>query len=279
VLEGRLANRVALISGVARGQGRSHAVRLASEGAHIIGFDLPGASPHAGYPMATKDDLAETVRMVEAAGGRIVAGAADVRDASAVQAVVDRGIEALGPVHIVVANAGIISPGKPFWKISEEQWNDVIDVNLTGVWRTVKSAIPSMLSAGKGGSVILIASAAAQRGPMGIADYISAKSGLLGMMRTMARELARHEIRVNSILPGNVNTDLIHNDAMYRQFRPELENPVLADVEPLFRRTQLMKRPWAEVDDISNAVAFLASDEARNITSVELPVDLGGILK
>lgn len=279
MLEGRLANRVALISGVARGQGRSHAVRLASEGAHIIGFDLPGASPHAGYPMATKDDLAETVRMVEAAGGRIVAGAADVRDASAVQAVVDRGIEVLGPVHVVVANAGIISPGKPFWKISEEQWNDVIDVNLTGVWRTVKSAIPSMLSAGKGGSVILIASAAAQRGPMGIADYISAKSGLLGMMRTMARELARHDIRVNSILPGNVNTDLIHNDAMYRQFRPELENPVLADVEPLFRRTQLMKRPWAEVDDISNAVAFLASDEARNITSVELPVDLGGILK
>jgi SDR family mycofactocin-dependent oxidoreductase len=276
---GRLENRVALISGVARGQGRSHAVRLASEGAHIIGFDLPGPSPHVGYPLATKEDLAETVRLVEAVGGRIVAGTADVRDGQAVQAVVDRGIDALGPVNVVVANAGIISPGKPFWKISEEQWNDVIDVNLTGVWRTVKAAVPSMLSAGNGGSVILIASAAAVRGPMGIADYISAKSGLLGMMRTMARELARHDIRVNSILPGNVSTDLIHNDAMYRQFRPELENPTIEDVEPHFRRTMLLRRPWAEVQDISNAVAFLASDESRNITSIEFPVDLGGILK
>jgi (+)-trans-carveol dehydrogenase len=229
--------------------------------------------------MATKDDLAETVRLVEAAGGRIVAGAADVRDGQAVQAVVDRGIEALGPVNVVVANAGIISPGKSFWKISEEQWNDVIDVNLTGVWRTVKAAVPSMLGAGKGGSIILIASAAAMRGPTGIADYISAKSGLLGLMRTMARELARHDIRVNSILPGNVNTDLIHNDAMYRQFRPELENPTIEDVEPLFRRTMLLRRPWAEVQDVSNAVAFLASDESRNITSIEFPVDLGGILK
>jgi len=276
---GRLENKVALISGVARGQGRSHAVRLASEGADIIGFDLPGESPHVGYPMATKDDLAETVRLVEAAGGRIVAGAADVRDGQAVRAVVDRGIEALGPVNVVVANAGIISPGKSFWKISEEQWNDVIDVNLTGVWRTVKAAVPSMLEAGKGGSIILIASAAAMRGPTGIADYIAAKSGLLGLMRTMARELARHDIRVNSILPGNVNTDLIHNDAMYRQFRPELENPTIEDVEPLFRRTMLLRRPWAEVQDVSNAVAFLASDESRNITSIEFPVDLGGILK
>jgi len=154
-----------------------------------------------------------------------------------------------------------------------------VDVNLNGVWRTVKAAMPSMLKAGKGGSIIMISSAASKRGPNGIADYISAKAGLIGLMGTMARELSRHEIRVNCVLPGNVNTDLIHNDAMYRQFRPELENPVLADVEPLFRRTQLLKHPWAEVDDVANAVAFLASDEARYITSIELPVDLGGILK
>ena len=277
--EGRLTNKVALISGAARGQGRAHAVRLASEGADIIAFDLPGPSPHVGYPMATSEDLAETVRLVEATGRRIVAGAADVRNGEAVQAIVDQGIEALGPVNVVVANAGIGSPGKSFWKISDEQWCDVIDVNLNGVWRTVKAAVPSMLAAGKGGSIILIASAAAIRGPMGIADYIAAKAGLLGMMRTMARELARHEIRVNCVLPGNVSTDLIHNETLYRNFRPELENPTIADVEPLFRRTMLLPHPWAEVDDIAAAVAFLASDEARYITSVELPVDLGGILK
>lgn len=277
--EGRLANRVALISGAARGQGRAHAVRLAREGADIIAFDAVAPNPHVGYPLASKADLDETVRLVEATGRRIVAGVADVRDSAAIERVVTLGTEALGPVHIVVANAGIIAPGKSFWKITDEQWQDVVDVNLTGVWRTVKAAMPSMLAAGKGGSIIMISSAASKRGPNGIADYISAKAGLIGLMGTMARELARHEIRVNCILPGNVSTDLLHNDAMYRQFRPELENPVLADVEPLFRRTQLMKRPWAEVEDVANAVAFLASDEARYITAIELPVDLGGILK
>ena len=279
MLEGRLANRVALISGAARGQGRAHAVRLASEGADVIAFDLPGPNPNVGYPLSSKEDMAETVRLVEATGRRIVAGAADVRDFASIERVVAEGVERLGPVHIVVANAGVIAPGKSFWKISDEQWCDVVDINLNGVWRTVKAAMPSMLGAAKGGSVILIASAAAKRGPTGTADYIAAKAGLLGMMRTMARELSKHEIRVNCVLPGNVSTKLIHNDAMYHQFRPELENPTIEDVEPLFRRTMLLRHPWAEVDDIANAVAFLASDEARYITSIEMPVDLGGILK
>lgn len=279
MLEGRLSNRVALISGAARGQGRSHAVRLASEGCDIIAFDLPGPTPWLPYELASEEDLAETVRLVEAQGRRIVAGTADVRDFESVRSVVDRGIEALGPVNIVVANAGIASKGASFWKIPDEQWTDVVDVNLNGVWRTVKAAMPSMLGAGSGGSIILIASAAAVRGATGITDYTSAKMGLIGMMKSMARELAKFSIRVNVILPGNVNTDLIHNEAMYRQFRPELDNPTVADVEPLFRRTMLLPHPWAEVDDISNAVAFLASDEARFITAVEFPVDLGGTLK
>ena len=151
--------------------------------------------------------------------------------------VVDQGVAELGPVHIVVANAGMGSKGGPFWKIPDDQWADLVDVNLNGAWRTVKAAMPSMLDAGKGGSIILIASAAA------------------------------------------VNTELIHNEALYRSFRPELENPTAEDVIPLLRRTMMLPHPWAEVDDIANAVAFLASDEARYITGIELPVDLGGILK
>jgi len=190
--EGRLANRVALISGAARGQGRAHAVRLASEGADIIAFDVAANNPHVGFPLASRADLDETVRLVEATGRRIVAGVADVRDYAAIERVVNEGVEALGPVHIVVANAGIIAPGKSFWKITDEQWQDVVDVNLNGVWRTVKAAMPSMLKAGKGGSIIMISSAASKRGPNGIADYISAKAGLIGLMGTMARELSRH---------------------------------------------------------------------------------------
>ncbi len=279
MLDGRLANRVALVSGAARGQGRAHAVRLASEGADIVAFDLPEPMPWIPYEVGTKKDLAETVRLVEAHGRRIVAGAADVRDGAAVQAIVDEGIAALGPLRIVVANAGIASKGASFWKIPEEQWRDVIDVNLSGVWRTIKAAVPSMIEAGLGGSIIMTSSAAAIKGASGIADYTSAKMGLVGMMRSMARELARFEIRVNVVFPGNVNTDLIHNEAMYRLFRPELDQPTLADVEPLFRRTMLLPHPWAEVEDIANAVAFLASDEARYITATELPVDLGGALK
>jgi SDR family mycofactocin-dependent oxidoreductase len=279
MLEGRLADRVALVSGAARGQGRAHALRLASEGADIVAFDVPEPIPWLPTPIGTKEDLAETVRLVEALGRRIVAGPADVRDGASVQAIVDEGVAALGPIHIVVANAGIMSKGAPFWKIPEEQWRDVVDVNLSGVWRTVKAAIPSMLAAGRGGSIIMTASAAALRGATGICDYTTAKMGLVGMMRTMARELARHEIRVNVVLPGNVNTDMIHNDALYRLFRPELENPTAADIEPMMRRTMLLPHPWAEAEDIANAVAFLASDEARYITATELPVDLGGALK
>ena len=279
MLDGRLANRVALVSGAARGQGRAHAVRLASEGADIIAFDLPRPMPWIEYPLGTQEDLAETVRLVQAQGRRIVAGGADVRDADAVQAIVDRGVAELGPVRVVVANAGIAPMGKSFWKIPDEQWRDVVDVNLSGVWRTVKAAMPSMIGAAQGGSIIMTSSSAALKGATGIADYTAAKMGLVGMMRSMARELARMEIRVNVVFPGNVNTDLIHNDALYRTFRPELDHPTAADVEPLFRRTMMLPHPWAEVDDIANAVAFLASDEARYITAAELTVDLGGALK
>jgi (+)-trans-carveol dehydrogenase len=277
--QGRLADRVVLVSGAARGQGRAHAVRLASEGADVIAFDVPAPTPWVKYPLGTAEDLAETVRLVEAEGRRIVAGAADVRDMDSVQAVVDAGVDALGPVHVVVANAAIASGGASFWKLTEEEWTNVVDVNLNGVWRTVKAAMPSMLAAGRGGSIVITSSSAALKGASGICDYTAAKMGLVGMARSMARELAKMEIRVNVVFPGNVNSPLIHNDALYRQFRPELEHPTSADVEPLLRRTMLLPHPWAEVDDIANAVAFLASDEARYITGAELNVDLGGALK
>ena len=269
----RLQGKVAFITGAARGQGRAEAVRFAEEGADIIAVDLCAQVDSVVYPMSTPEDLAETVRLVEATGRRIVAVQADVRDKEALKKALDAGVAELRRLDIVIANAGIWS-GAPAVEMSSRTWQDMIDVNLTGVWNTCQVAIPHLVAAGSG-SMTLISSTAGLGGSANIVHYAAAKHGVVGVMRSLAKELAPHNIRVNTIHPTSVATDMLHNDAMFKLFRPDLENPTLEDAEAAFGTLNMLPVPWVEAIDIANAALFLASDEARYITSVALPVDAG----
>ena len=276
---GRVEGKVAFITGAARGQGRSHAIRLAQEGADIIAIDVCEDAPGIPYPMATEADLAETVRQVEALDRRIVATKADVRDYDALKAAVDEGVAQLGRLDIVSANAGIGASPSLAEELSEDIWTDMLNVNLSGVWRTAKAAIPHLKAGGRGGSIILTSSAASLMTYPNAAHYTSAKHGVVGLMRTLALELAPHMIRVNSIHPTTVDTDMVQNEATYRLFRPDLENPTRDDFAAAAQTLNALPIPWVETIDISNAVLFLASDEARYITGVTLPVDAGAVTK
>ena len=276
-MAGRVQGKVAFVTGAARGQGRSHAIRLAEEGADIIAVDLCAQLDTVPYPMGTADDLAQTVKEVEALDRRIVATQADVRDAGALKGALDAGVAELGRLDIVCANAGIFSFSTE--ELSEELWRDMIDVNLTGVWHTTKAAVPHLVEGGRGGSMILTSSTAGLKGFPNFAHYVSAKHGVVGLMRTLALELAPHMIRVNSVHPTSVNTDMIQNSATYRLFAPDMENPTRDDVAPIFGEMNALPINWVEPRDISNAVLFLASDEARYITGVTLPVDAGFMVK
>jgi (+)-trans-carveol dehydrogenase len=271
----RLANKVALISGVARGQGRSHALRLVSEGVSIIGFDAMHDYDTVPYKQATEADLDETVGLVEAAGGRILAGRADVRNRDEVQSIVDKGLAEFGGIDIVVANAGIGINSLPFWEVSQQEWDDVIGVCLTGVWHTVSAAAPSMIKAGRGGSVIITSSSAAIKAAPQLSPYIAAKTGVIGMMRSMANDLAPHKIRINCVAPTAVPTDFVLNERLYQIFCPDMENPQLEDAKKILRGFHPLGEPWIETQDVSAAVAYLASDEARYVSGIVLPVDLG----
>jgi len=274
----RLEGKVAFVTGAARGQGRSHAIRLAEEGADIIAVDIASQIDTVPFPMATPDDLAETVKEVEALDRRIVASQADVRDYDAVKAALDTGVAQLGRLDIVAANAGIVSFGAAE-ELTEQAWRDVIDVNLTGVWHTVKAAIPHLRAAG-GGSIIITSSGAGLKGTPNLAHYVAAKHGLVGLMRTLANELAPDLVRVNTVHPGSVDTDMIHNQALYHLFLPDRQGEITrAQAAPAFQSLSALPIPWMESVDISNAVLFLASDEARYITGVTLPVDAGSLVK
>ena len=277
-MSGRVEGKVAFITGAARGQGRSHAIRLAQEGADIIAVDLCGQVASVPYAMATPEDLAETVKQVEALDRRIVAAQADVRDFGALRAALDAGVAQLGRLDIVSANAGIASIGR-LDELTEQSWQDMIDINLSGVWRTARAAIPHLIAGGRGGSIILTSSAAGLTGVQNIAHYVSAKHGLVGLMRSLALELAPHSIRVNSLHPTYVDTDMIQNQALYRVFRPDLENPTADDARAVLATVNTLPVPWVEPVDVSNALLFLASDEARYITGVPLPVDAGILLR
>ena len=275
---GRVEGKVAFITGAARGQGRSHAIRLAQEGADIIAVDICKQVDSVGYAMSTPEDLAETVKEVEALDRRIVATQADVRDYGALKAALDDGVAQLGRLDIVSANAGISSMGRAD-ELSETTWQDMIDINLTGVWHTAKAAIPHLKAGGRGGSIVLTSSTAGLMAMENIAHYVSAKHGVVGLMRTLALELAPHSIRVNSLHPTTVGTDMILNDVTYKLFRPDLDNPTVDDAVEAFMSLNALPVKWVEAVDISNALLFLASDEARYITGVTLPVDAGSIIK
>lgn len=274
----RIDGKVAFITGAAKGQGRSHAVRLAAEGADIIAVDACG--PVGGLPQnpASREDLAETAARVEELGRRIVARQADVRDFDSLRAAVDEGVDEFGRLDIVVANAGVAATPASSADISEFAWRELIDINLTGVWLSAKVAIPHLIQGGRGGSIVLISSAAGLRGHPNISSYVSAKHGVVGLMRSLARELGPHSIRVNSIHPTQVETDMIMNDATYKLFRPDLEHPTKDDIVAVSTEMHAMPVPWVQPEDVSNAVSFLVSADARYITGVPLPIDAGSLL-
>ncbi len=275
---GRLDDKVALITGAARGQGRSHAIRLAQEGAHIIAVDSCGgetAYPWMTYQMATEEDLAETARRVEATGRGIVARVGDVREIESLNEAVAEGLEKFGHIDILSANAGISPFGPESWLNDDTQWQDVYSVNLLGVRNTCKAVVPAMIEGGSGGSIVITSSGAGLKGVYGLADYCSSKWGVIGFARSLANEVAPYRIRVNVIAPGTVDTDMVQNDGLRKLFRPDMENPTRDDVAPVFQQMSMLGVPWVEPIDISNAVLFLASEEARYITGVVLPVDAG----
>jgi (+)-trans-carveol dehydrogenase len=275
---GRLEGKVAFITGAARGQGRSHAVRLAEEGADIIAVDIAAQIDTVPYPMATPEDLAQTVREVEGLGRRIVASRTDVRDYDALKAALDDGVTQLGRLDIVAANAANVDFGR-LEEFTERAWQDIIDVNLTGVWHTAKAAIPHLRAAG-GGSIIITSSVGGLKGLQNTGHYVAAKHGVVGLMRTLANELAPDMIRVNTVHPTSVSTDQIHNQPLYHIFLPDREGDITREeAAPIFQTVNALPVPWIESVDISNAVLFLASDEARYITGVTLPVDAGALIK
>jgi len=267
---GKLDGQVAFISGAARGQGRAHAIRLAQEGADIIAIDICDQIGSVVYPMGTRDDLDETVRQVEALGRRIVASETDVRDVEALQKAFDAGVADLGPATVVVANAGI-GPGG--LASAEQQWDEVIAVNLTGVWNTGRVAIPAMIEHGQGGAIVLTSSTGGLTGSPsdvpGMLGYTAAKHGVIGLMRSWANFLAPHSIRVNSVAPTTVATPMANNGdvSMILKHVPELANSL----------TNALPVQAVEAVDVANTVAWLVSDEARYITGTVIPVDAGNI--
>jgi SDR family mycofactocin-dependent oxidoreductase len=277
----RLDGKVAFVTGAARGQGRSHAIELAREGADIIAVDVAHDLPELGlgYPLATSADLAETAAEVEKLDRRIVTAEVDVRDGGALRAALDAGVTELGRLDIVAANAGIAANKVPTHEITDEAWEQMLAINLTGVWKTCKAAVPHLVAGGRGGSLILTSSMAGLRGYQGIGAYTAAKHGVVGLMRVLAAELAPHSIRVNSVHPTQVETPMLLNDATYKIFRPDLENPTLEDFIPATTSMHALPVPWAEPLDISRSVVFLASEDARLITGQTLAIDAGLMVK
>ncbi len=279
-MAGRLEGKVAFITGAARGQGRSHAVRLAEEGADIIAIDICKQIESNLYPLATPEDLEETAKEVENVGRQIVARQADVRYRESLQSVLEEGVRHFGHLDVVVANAGIMPMGTE----DPMDFVDATDVDLIGVMNTVAASIPHLPD---GASIVVTGSNAGlmpnttDSGSMGAggAGYAWSKRTLVGYVEQMALSLARRMIRVNAVHPTNCNTHLIHNKELYQVFRPDLENPTVEDVIPAFTYFQAMPIPYVEPVDISNAVLFFASDDSRYVTGQQLRIDAGSLLR
>ena len=280
----RLTGKVALITGAARGQGRSHAVHLADEGADIIAVDICSDIASNEYPLATKADLDETAKLIEKSGRRVITAVADVRDRAALKKVIDDAVAELGELHVVVANAGICPQGS---HIPYRGFIDAFDVDFVGVVNTVHVGLEHLK---EGGSVIVtgsiaglveqkdLATGGGPQGPGG-AGYGMAKKMVRDYTKALALTMAPHNIRINTVHPTNVNTDMLHNLPMYRTFRPDLPDPSREDAELVFPILQAMPIPYIEPEDVSHAVVFLASDESRYVTGQQLFIDGGAALK
>lgn len=274
----RFQDKVVFITGVARGQGREHAVRFAAEGARIIGVDRCEDLPHTPYPLASEEDLAETVRQVEAAGGAMHAAVADVRDLPALRQAVRDGIDRFGRLDVICANAGVYSPGPVQW-LTSEAWAETIETNLTGVFNAVRAGLRRMIEQDEGGAIVITSSTAGMRGMYGSPAYNASKHGVVGFMRSLALEVAPHRIRVNTVHPTSVSTPMILNDVFPRLVRPDVEDPTEEHAAEFLVTQQALEVPWVTPGDVSDAVLWLCSDEARYVTGATLPVDAGALLK
>jgi len=275
---GKLDNKVAVVSGAARGQGRSHAVNLAAEGASIIALDICADLEGNTYPLAQLEDLEETARLIEKENVRVFTAVVDVRERAAVWKAIAEGVDELGRLDIVVANAGICAMGDGQ---TMQSWSDTIDTDLSGVFNVIQASLPHV---GDGSSIIATGSLAAQlgsstkQGPGGSA-YSFAKQIVAHYVNDLSVQLAKRSIRVNAVHPTNVNTDMLHNEGMYKVFRPDLKTPTREDAELGFPAMQAMPVAYIEPQDVSDAVVFLASDQSRYITGTQLRIDAGGYVK
>jgi SDR family mycofactocin-dependent oxidoreductase len=273
----RFEGKVALITGAARGQGRSHALRLADEGADIIALDVCSQIDTVPYPMADSDDLVTTVDLIKSRGRRVFADEVDVRDLRGLEAAVAAGVSELGRLDIVVANAGTLNDTAPLWEITEQQFQDQIDVNLTGVWKTIKATVPSMLKQNQGGVIILISSISGLTVELNVGHYAASKHGVNGLMRTLSGELAPFGIRVNSINPTNVNTAMINNPRYNRLFAGGMDGATQDDALEALTAMHALPVPFLEPIDVSNAVVYLASEDGRFITGTTHVIDAGAM--
>ncbi|MRH86748.1 mycofactocin-coupled SDR family oxidoreductase [Nocardia sp. SYP-A9097] len=263
-----LTGKVAYVTGAARGQGRSHVLALARAGADIVAIDACTNTEFSGYPMAEPEDLAETARLVKAVGGNILTKQVDVRDLEGQQSVVAEAIAQFGRLDIVVANAGVCNWGR-LWEISAEQFAETVDVNLTGVWNTIKAAVPAMIEAGNGGSIMTISSSAGVKAPPGCGHYAATKYGVVGLTKSLAIELGEYGIRVNTLLPYGTNTPLGNDTSMYKMFE---EYPAYVySYTPTLLKTEGLVEP----EEISEVVVWLAGAGSGVITGAQIPVDKG----
>jgi SDR family mycofactocin-dependent oxidoreductase len=270
---GSLEGKVAFITGAARGQGRAHAVRLAEDGADIIAVDVCAPVRHSAVETATSDDMATTVDVVEGLGRAIVAHRVDVRSLDGLRTAVDDGVARFGRLDIVIANAGITAGGWSSYEMPEDAWDAVVDVNLGGAWRTCVASIPHVVAGGRGGSIVLTSSIAGLRGLPGSAAYTSAKHGEVGLCKVLALELAQHDIRVNTIHPHGVNTEMVRSRDSQAPMPAGIDPRVLQVFAPL-----LPVRGMAEPEDIAAIVSWLVSDAARFLTGCQIPIDFGNSL-
>lgn len=275
---GRVEGKVALVTGGARGQGRAHALRLAEEGADILILDICSAVPGAKYEAATEADLAETVESVKERGRRVIAHRGDVRRQGDVDAIIEAGIEQFGHIDVVVSNAGVGMQALA-WEITDEDWYTQIETHLTGSWRVAKSAIPHMIEAGNGGSIILTTSGVVARGMGNLAHYSASKSGLDGLCRELAVDLGPYGIRVNTLQPTSVNTVMMDNRRLWEVFTPGQDEVPLEErrqaMLDIMTQFNILPVPWVEPEDMANGVLFLASDESRMVTGTRFVVDAG----
>jgi (+)-trans-carveol dehydrogenase len=274
---GRLAGQVAVVTGAARGQGRSHALALAREGASIIALDACAPIATVPYPLPAKEDLEDTAEQVRALGAQVIHGVVDVRDLAGMERFVSDAVATLGRLDIVCANAGISTPS-PTLTMTEEAWQTTIDINLTGAWKTCRATVPHVIAGGRGGAVIITSSSATAMISKNIAHYTASKHGLIGFMRVLAKELAPHRIRVNTLHPTGVRTPMIFNEPMYRLFRPDLENPDQEDFESAARSHHALGVSAVDPEDVSAAVIYLASAAGRYVTGSTFMLDAGGPL-